>query len=70
MRFRRDARVTTRGRQGENRVVRIVKRVNDVMRRAGMIRILLIDLERDRSGFRLQAITFSRRLPMPSSDSE
>jgi hypothetical protein len=33
--------------------------VNDVMRRAGMVWIFLVDLERDRAGLGLQAITFS-----------
>ena len=36
---------------------RIVKGVNDVMRGAGMIRVLLVNFQRDRSGSCLQAIT-------------
>ena len=55
--LRRDARVTTRSRKSENRMVRIVKRMNDVVRSAGVVRILLVDLERNRPRFGLQAIT-------------
>src|SRR5215216_7050568 len=54
--FGSDVSVTARGRQRENRVIRIVKRMNYVVSGARMIRVLLIDVERDRAGLRLQAI--------------
>ena len=65
MRFRSDLGITSRRRQGQDCVFRIVKRVNDVMRRARMIRILLIDLERNRAGPSLQAIALVARLHQP-----
>jgi hypothetical protein len=38
-------------------VFRIVESVDDVMRGAWMVWVLLIDIERDRAGLRLEAIT-------------
>src|SRR5262245_41692013 len=65
MRFGRDARVSTRRGQRENRVLGIVESVNDVVRGARMVRVLLIDLERDRAGPRLEAITLLLRIDEP-----
>ena len=59
--FGRDVGVPTRRGQRQNRVIRIVKRVNDVVRRAWMVGVFLVNSERDRAGLRLQAITFVTR---------
>ena len=47
-----NAGVTPCGRQREDRVIGIVKRVNDVMRRARMVRVLLVDSKRYRARLR------------------
>ena len=57
MRFGRDAGVTSRRGQGDDRVLRIVESVNDVMRCARMVWVLLINLKRNRARLGLQAIT-------------
>src|ERR1700682_6191673 len=56
MRFGRNAGVAAGGGQGQNCMVRIIEGVNDVMRGAGMVWVLLIDLEGNRARPGLQAI--------------
>ncbi len=48
-------------RERQNRMIRIVEGVNDVMRCTGMVWVLLVDVERNGAGQRLDTIAFAVR---------
>ncbi len=60
-RGRRNPGIDARRGQGEDRVIRIVERVNDEVGGAGMVRVVLKNLDRNRRCQRLPAEAFVRR---------